>query len=216
MLVKDIMNREVVTLTEESTILDALHLLQQHHIRHLPIIDENHQVIGIVSDRDVRDASPSILDGTVDHEVLTRPITEIMTTPVVTTHPFEFFEEVAMIFYQKEFACLPVVRNKQLVGMVTEKDMLQTFIQLTGTHTPSTQMEIKVPDRIGVLADVCQYFKQRQIKIVSVYDYPDQKEEGYKILVFRIQTMNPRPIIQDLETTEFEILFPAWEEEDEF
>ncbi|GAB2554038.1 CBS and ACT domain-containing protein [Gracilibacillus alcaliphilus] len=215
MLVKDIMKRDVITITEEDTVATALQLLQKHHIRHIPVIDEKKQVIGIVSDRDVRDASPSILDAERDETILTRSIKEVMTSPVVTTHPLEFFEEVATIFYQKEFACLPVVRNKQLVGMITEKDMLQTFIQLTGTHSPSTQMELKVPDRVGVLADVCQYFKQHHIKIVSVYGYPDPKTAGYKVLVFRIQTINPMPVIRAFEESEFDILYPYLEDQDE-
>lgn len=218
MLVKDIMKTDVITLTANATVEEALHLLQKNHIRHIPIINESNHVIGIISDRDVRDASPSFLE---EHNnrggILTRTIKEIMSTPVVTTHPYEFFEEVASIFYQKEFACLPVVRDKQLVGIVTEKDMLYAFIQLTGTHSPSTQLEIKVPDQIGVLSDVCQYFTKRNIKIVSVYSYPDPpKDVVYKILVFRIQTMNPMPVVKDFQNTDYQILYPYWEDNHEF
>ncbi|WP_163581651.1 CBS and ACT domain-containing protein [Gracilibacillus saliphilus] len=215
MLVKDIMKKEIVTLSPDATVSDALQLLQKHSIRHIPVINQDKRVLGIVSDRDVRDASPSILDYEINKEVLSRSIQDIMSTPVVTTHPYEFFEEVATIFYQREFACLPVVKNHQLVGMITEKDMLYAFIQLTGTHSPSTQLEIKVPDRIGVLSDVCQYFTNRNIKIVSVYSYPDPIDSEYKVLVFRIQTMNPMPVVNDFQSTEYQILYPYREDQDE-
>ncbi|WP_208585850.1 CBS and ACT domain-containing protein [Gracilibacillus suaedae] len=215
MLVKDIMKTEVVTLQPDATVSDALQLLQKHSIRHIPVVNQGKHVLGIVSDRDVRDASPSILDDEINKEVLSRSIQDIMSTPVITTHPYEFFEEVATIFYQKEFACLPVVKNHQLVGMITEKDMLYAFIQLTGTHSPSTQLEIKVPDRIGVLSDVCQYFTNRNIKIVSVYSYPDTTAPDYKVLVFRIQTMNPIPVVNDFQHTEYQILYPHREDQDE-
>ncbi|MGP4041558.1 CBS and ACT domain-containing protein [Gracilibacillus sp. D59] len=215
MLVKDIMKTEVVSLPPEASVSDALQLLQKHCIRHIPVINKDKHVIGIVSDRDVRDASPSILDSEIKLEVLSSSIKDIMSTPVITTHPYEFFEEVAAIFYQKEFACLPVVKNHQLVGMITEKDMLYAFIQLTGTHSPSTQLEIKVPDRIGVLSDVCQYFTKRNIKIVSVYSYPDTDDPNFKVLVFRIQTMNPMPVVTDFQQSEYQILYPYREDQDE-
>ncbi|UOQ47121.1 CBS and ACT domain-containing protein [Gracilibacillus caseinilyticus] len=215
MLVKDIMKEDVITLTSSATVLHALQLMKEHNIRHIPVINNERHVIGIVSDRDIRDASPSILEPSFEKELLKKPISAIMTYPVVTIHPYEFFEEVASIFYQKEFACLPVVQNKQLTGMITEKDFLYAFIQLTGTHAPSTQLEIKVPDRIGVLSDVCQFFTIRQIKIVSVYSFPDPKQQNYKVLVFRIQTMNPIMVVRDFESSEYEVLYPYWEDQHE-
>lgn len=215
MLVKDIMKREVITLTPEATVLESIQLLQKHRIRHIPVINEEKRVIGIISDRDIRDASPSILVDEIKKDVLSRPVQAIMSSPVITTHPYEFFEEVATIFYQKEIACLPVVKNHQLVGIITEKDMLYAFIQLTGTHSPSTQLEIKVPDRVGILSDVCQYFTRRNIKIVSVYSYPTANKPDYKVLVFRIQTMNPMPVVKDFQQSEYQVLFPYRESHDE-
>ena len=211
MLVKDIMKKAVHTLMSNHTILDAIQLLELHHIRHIPIVNEQQHVIGIISDRDVRDARPSIFDEN-NNEILATPIHKIMSTPVITAHANDFFEEVASIFYKKSFACVPVIKNNQLVGIVTEKDMLHTFIQLTGTDSPSTQIEIKVPDQIGVLSEVCHYFTKRNIKIVSVYNYPDPKDSSYNILVFRIQTMNPMPVIEDFKDSEYQILYPYWED----
>ncbi|SER94853.1 acetoin utilization protein AcuB [Gracilibacillus ureilyticus] len=216
MLVKEIMKRKVIALQKDNSIADAITLLKQHHIRHIPIINESSHVIGIVSDRDVRDASPSVLDKRVDQSLLNQSIGSIMTSPVITTHPHEYFEDIAPIFYENEIACIPVVYNMKLVGIVTEKDMLHTFIQLTGTHSPSTQIEIKVPDRVGVLSEVSSYFSKRKIKIVSVYTYPSPGNEEWKVLVFRIQTMNPLAILQDFEQTEYEIMYPIREEDDEF
>ncbi|RCW62652.1 CBS and ACT domain-containing protein [Saliterribacillus persicus] len=211
MFVKDMMKTEVITLQAEAKISEAYQLLQENHIRHIPIIDNNKQVIGIISDRDVRDASPSILDEVYNEEALSFPVSSIMTTPVTTIHPYDYVEEIAAIFYDREFACLPVVKNNILVGIITEKDMLYTLIQLTGTHVPSSQIEIKVPDRIGVLADVSAFFKRRKIKVASVLIYPYLEDSNYKILVFRIQTMNPMNIMDDFKDSEFEIVSPSLE-----
>ncbi|WP_186578357.1 acetoin utilization AcuB family protein [Aquibacillus kalidii] len=212
MLVKEVMKTNVITLPPEAEISEALKLLQKHHIRHIPIIDQNNSVIGIVSDRDVRDAAPSIFHNEENKMELSNPIKSIMSQPVVTIHPLDFVEEVASIFYEQEFACLPVVREERLVGIVTEKDMLYTLIQLTGTHVQSSQIEIKVPDRIGILAEVTAIFGKRRVKITSVLVYPCKSDSNYKILVFRIQTMNPVSIIESLHQANFEVLWPNYME----
>ncbi|MDL4839370.1 acetoin utilization AcuB family protein [Aquibacillus rhizosphaerae] len=208
MLVEEIMKTNVITLSPEAKIDAALRLLNENHIRHIPIVDSTNKVIGIVSDRDVRDASPSIFNEVVDSEELKNPIKTIMSQPVITIHPLDFVEEIASIFYEEEFACLPVVRDHQLVGIVTEKDMLHTLIQLTGTNVQSSQIEIKVPDRIGILAEVTSIFGKRKVKITSVLIYPYKNDPSYKILVFRIQTMNPLSVIQDLREENYDILWP--------
>ncbi|WP_173915823.1 acetoin utilization AcuB family protein [Halobacillus sp. Marseille-Q1614] len=210
MLVEEVMKREVITLTPADSIATAVKLLNQHHIRHIPIVDDKNCVVGIVSDRDVRDASPSILDKNAQDEAvqLRNPIETIMTSPVTTVHPLDFVEEIASIFYEQEIACVPVMKNDKLVGIVTEKDMLHTLIQLTGTHVQSSQIEIKVPNKPGMLPQVMQIFGKRKVNISSVLIYPYQADSFYKIIVVRIQTMNPLPTIQDLKDADYEVLWP--------
>ncbi|BAC14178.1 acetoin utilization AcuB family protein [Oceanobacillus iheyensis] len=207
MLVEEIMKTEVITLPPKATINDALQLLQLHKIRHIPIVNDDFQVIGIVSDRDVRDASPSTFFEQPDIGILNNTIDSIMTKQVITIHPMDFVEEIAAIFYDREIACLPVVSNNRLIGIVTEKDMLYTLIQLTGTHVQSSLVEVKVPDQPGILPEVAAIFGKRKINIVSVLIYP-YKDPDYKILVFRVKTLNPMPIIQDLREAGYPLLWP--------
>ncbi|MEC3885023.1 acetoin utilization AcuB family protein [Halobacillus sp. HZG1] len=208
MLVEEIMKEKVITLSPEETIEKALKLLHEHHIRHIPIINEENEVIGIVSDRDVRDASPSVFDKETAHEELKNPIRSIMTSPVTTVHPLDFVEEVASIFYEQEIACVPVTRDEKLVGIITEKDMLYTLIQLTGTHVQSSQIEVKVINKPGILPQVTQVFGKRKVNISSVLIYPYKPDPKYKIIVVRIQTMNPLPTIEDLKSEGYEVLWP--------
>ncbi|MBH0230172.1 acetoin utilization AcuB family protein [Halobacillus yeomjeoni] len=208
MLVEEIMNREVITLSPDETIETALKLLHKHHIRHIPIVDEENRVIGIVSDRDVRDASPSIFEKDNEPDELQNPIRSIMTTPVTTVHPLDFVEELASIFYEQEIACVPVTRNEVLQGIITEKDMLYTLIQLTGTNVQSSQIEVKVINKPGILPQVTQVFGKRKVNISSVLIYPYKPDPDYKIIVIRIQTMNPLPTIRDLEEEGYEVLWP--------
>lgn len=207
MLVEEIMNTEVITLPPSATIAEALTLLQKHRIRHIPIIDDETQVIGIVSDRDVRDASPSTFLKQSE-KVLQNEIQTIMSQPVVTVHPLDFVEEVAGIFYDEEFACVPVIRDNKLVGMVTEKDMLYTLIHVTGTNVQSSHIEVKVPHKPGILPEVASIFGKRKTNITSVLVYPYKNDPNYKVLVFRIQTMNPMPVIEDLREAGYELMWP--------
>ncbi|SDQ42308.1 acetoin utilization AcuB family protein [Virgibacillus salinus] len=208
MLVEEIMKKEIVTLPKSASIAEALQLLHENRIRHIPIIDDNRSVIGIVSDRDVRDASPSILKKDADQSALENEIQSIMTHDVITVHPLDFVEEIARVFYDEAFACLPVVRDNKLVGIITEKDMLHTFIQLTGTNVQSSQIEIKVPHKPGVLPEVAAIFGARKTNITSVLIYPYNNDPNFKILVFRIQTMNPMPVVQDLRDAGYDLMWP--------
>ncbi|ASN04967.1 acetoin utilization AcuB family protein [Virgibacillus necropolis] len=208
MLVEEIMNTNVITLPPTATIAEAAKQLQENRIRHIPIIDSKTQVIGIVSDRDVRDASPSIFYQNSKENILQNEIQTIMSHPVITVHPLDFVEEVAGIFYDEEFACVPVVRDNKLVGIVTEKDMLYTLIHITGTNVQSSHIEVKVPHKPGILPEVASVFGKRKANIISVLVYPYKNDPNYKVLVFRIQTMNPTPVIDDLRKAGFELMWP--------
>ncbi|GIO24445.1 acetoin utilization AcuB family protein [Oceanobacillus sp. J11TS1] len=207
MLVEELMNRNMITLPPNATIREALQLLEKYKIRHITIVDEEMQVLGIVSDRDVRDASPSIFLDASDFSILNKEISTIMSSPVITIHPMDFVEEIAYIFYDKEIACLPVVSQNRLVGVVTEKDMLYKLIQLTGTHEQSSLIEVKVPDQPGQLPRVASVFGNHNVNIVSVLLYP-YKDPEYKVLVFRVKTLNPMPIINDLREAGYALLWP--------
>jgi acetoin utilization protein AcuB len=207
MIVEQIMKTNVITLKAWNTIADAMNIVKQKKIRHLPIIDDENHVIGIVTDRDLRDASPSIFHANEHLEDLQKPLSTIMKTNVITGHPLDFVEEIAALFYEHRISCLPIVKEQKLVGIVTESDLLYTLVQLTGAHQPGSQIEVKVPNRAGMLSEVASVFQKRNINISSVLVYPDQ-DERYKILVFRIQTMNPMAIISDLRTEGYHVLWP--------
>jgi acetoin utilization protein AcuB len=208
MLVEEVMKRDCIALTPEDKIENALKLLNQNHIRHIPIVNKDNHVVGIVSDRDVRDASPSIFDQPVTSNQLQNEIKTIMSSPVITVHPLDFIEEVAGIFYEHEIACVPVTENDRLVGIVTEKDILHTLIQLTGVHEQSSQIEIKVENKIGILPEVTNIIGSFKVNISSVLVYPYKNNDKKKILTFRIKTMNPMPIINALKEKGYEVLWP--------
>ncbi|MDG5473466.1 acetoin utilization AcuB family protein [Jeotgalibacillus sp. ET6] len=208
MIIEDMMIRNVHTLTPESTLAQAIEKMAELKIRHLPILDSSQKVIGILTDRDIKEFSPSPFQPADSRELFDTKVKDIMTTPVITGHPLDFVEEIALLFMEEQIGCLPIVSDGKLIGMVTETDLLHTLIQLTGAKQPGSQIEVKVPDRAGMLFEVAGIIRKNHSNIHSVLVYPDKKDENYKILVFRVQTMNPMSVIDDLREEGHDVLWP--------
>lgn len=144
------------------------------------MINEAREVIGVITDRDIKQATPSTLLESNDYSVLDTPVEKIMTSNPITGHPLDFVEETATIFYDNRIGCLPIVSQGKLVGMITESDMLYKFIELTGVTQPGSQIEIRVPNKAGVLFEVSKVFYEHNINVLSVLVYPDKKDELLK------------------------------------
>ncbi|TLS39086.1 acetoin utilization AcuB family protein [Pseudalkalibacillus caeni] len=207
MIIEEIMNRNVHTMYADQTIADALTLLNRQKIRHIPIVNKEEELVGIISDRDVRDASPSTLDLDPDKALLDSPVSSIMEPDVITAHPLDFVEEISAVFYEQRIGCVPIVEKGRVVGIVTESDMLHTLILLTGAHQPSSHIEIQVENVSGKLAEITSIISKRKVNIISVLVYPNN-DDKYKNLVFRVQTMNPMGIIQDITDHGHKVLWP--------
>lgn len=207
MLVEEIMKTDVHTLRPDETVKDAVLLFEEKHIRHAPVIKDG-KLVGVLSDRDLKDALPSRFSTSPPPERYENKIENIMTSNPVTAHPMDFVEEIALVFYEQQIGCLPIISGEKLVGFLTETDLLYKYIELTGAHQPGSQIEIKVPNRSGVLYEVSKVFYEKNINILSVLVYPDKQNPENKILVFRVQTMNPLAVINDLRKEGFDVLWP--------
>jgi acetoin utilization protein AcuB len=133
MRVADYMTSEPVSVTEDMTMKDAVELLRQHHIRHLPVV-QGRLLVGIVSDRDIRRASPSLLTGvdmTEYEEVLgNTPISRVMTREPFTVTPDADLREAVQLILDKRVGAIPVVNGSELVGIFTDSHGLSVLMQL--------------------------------------------------------------------------------------
>lgn len=119
--VEDIMTREPYTLGPDARLADALQLMTEHHIRHIPVLSGDGALIGLVSHRDTLAAgvSPS-----------STPLTELMSSPVHTTDPQASLRGTALFLHQHRIGCLPVLEGDNLVGIVTDTDFVAVAINL--------------------------------------------------------------------------------------
>ncbi|PPA71665.1 acetoin utilization AcuB family protein [Jeotgalibacillus proteolyticus] len=209
MIVEDMMVQDVHTLTPDATLAEAIDKMSANKIRHLPVVDGEFKVVGILTDRDIKEFSPSPFQMNGQDELLETKLQEIMRTPVITGHPLDFVEEVALLFMEERIGCLPIVSDGRLIGMITETDLLHTLIQLTGVSQPGSQIEVKVPNKAGMLYEVAGIIRKNHSNIHSVLVYPYKKDERFKILVFRVQTMNPMSVIEDLREEGHDVLWPS-------
>jgi acetoin utilization protein AcuB len=194
------MRRSLVSVAQSDTLDHALMTLKRFNIRHLPVVKGDH-IVGIISDRDVKKATPSPFDYPTADEfrafTSAVAIKDIMTKEVITVSPLTPIEEAASLMNQKRIGALPVVQEGRLIGMLTETDVLGVMTEMMGaTHTAS-RIEIEVPASPGVLTEVIQIVEAQQVEIASLVTLP-ACEGARRLLILRLQTINPDPVVRAL------------------
>ena len=211
LLVKDSMTREVVALPPQSTAGEALALCRERRIRHLPVL-EGDRLIGIVSDRDLRSATPALGDHARAEALGRILVHEVMAREVATAHPDDPIEEAANAMRERKIGCLPVIEDDALVGIVTSSDVMEALVYLMGAHEPGNRLEVVMPDRPGTLAGVAGIFGELGINIVSVVagprgSLPGSSQPG-RVAVFRADTIDLREAVDILERAGYAVLWP--------
>ncbi|MDQ6467498.1 acetoin utilization AcuB family protein [Exiguobacterium acetylicum] len=206
MLIEQIMNTTCITMQPTNSIAHAVELMQRHQIRHILVVNARHELVGLVGLKEIQSAS-SIFHPDTAKQDLQYPVSSIMIESPITAHPLDFLEDAAVLFYEYRLSCLPIVRGRRLVGIVTETDLLRTFVQLTGALEPSSQIEIRVENTAGTLAKISALLAKTNINILNVLVYPTD-DPYVRIVAFRVQTMNPIRIIEKLRKEGFDVLGP--------
>jgi CBS domain-containing protein len=128
MRVEDVMTREVVTLGPDDTLRDAVNVVQRNRIRHIPIV-EGRRLIGIVTDRDIKRATPS-LHGGASQDDFNRTLDDlalshVMTRDPLTVRPSADVKDAVALLIDRKYGALPVVDGDELVGIVSDIDLLR-------------------------------------------------------------------------------------------
>lgn len=209
MIVGKRMMRNPVWVDENDSMKKAMDLLKERDIRHLPVLKDGEKLVGIVTERDIKQASPSpataleireiyyLLDKVKVKQIMTRrPYTISSTAPI---------EEAALILREKKIGCLPVVDGGTLVGILTETDILDAFIESMGVSGPGYRVELALPNRPGMLFDVLKLLNDFSANVVSVATAPHD-ETDRKILILRIEAKNYKVLKAAIKKSGYEIL----------
>lgn len=189
MFVSDWMTTAVFTVSPEDTISTAIKLLKEKNIKHLPVVTEGKKVVGILSDRDIKDYTPSkatTLDIHELHYVLfNTKVKEIMVKKVSTTTPQTPIEEAAMLMFDKNIGCLPVVEKDKLVGIISDRDLFRVLVDITGVRNKGNRFYVKIKDKLGATKEVIDIVRDHGFTIDSVLTTYEGVEKGYKKVVVR-------------------------------
>jgi acetoin utilization protein AcuB len=132
MQVRAIMHTDVVTATPDMSIAQVWRLMHDKHIRHVPVVSGK-RLVGMVTDRDIRDAMPSpattLSRGEIAYQMDTTKVETCMTKKVVTVNGDMDTEEAARLLLEGKFGCLPVVDGSTLMGVMTDIDFLRAFLE---------------------------------------------------------------------------------------
>ncbi len=194
MLVRDRMTTNVVTVTLQTSVRDALSLMKDRHIRRLPVMDQG-SLAGIVTWTDLMRAQPSSATTLSRWEIPVllgkAEVREVMTRHPRVISPDAPLEEAATIMRDHKIGGLPVVRDRALVGIVTESDIFDAFIALLGARLPSYRITVEVPDDAAALPFVTGAVRVLGLRLYSAATYPAAK--GRLRVVLRIERAMPLP-----------------------
>lgn len=203
------MKRNPVVVDEGDSMKKAMDLLKEHEIRHLPVLKDGDKLVGILSERDIKQASPSpataleireiyyLLDKVKVRQIMTRrPYTISSTAPI---------EEAALILREKKIGCLPVVDNGKLVGILTETDIIDSFIEAMGVSGPGYRIEIALANKPGMLFEVLKLLKDFDANIVSVATAPHE-DPARKVLILRVETKSYKVLKAAIKKAGFELI----------
>jgi acetoin utilization protein AcuB len=202
MLVKDWMSSEVITIEENDSMQEALKLLKEHDIRMLPVMKKG-KLVGIVTDRDLKKASPSDATTLEVHELLYLltqvEVKEIMTRDPVTVPPDYTVEETAQVLLENKISGAPVMdKTGKVIGTITQTDLFRVLISLTGVASGGIQFGFYLEDKPGSIKQVADIIRQYGGRMVSILTSYDGVADGYRNVFIRMHSVE-RSKLQSLK-----------------
>ena len=190
MLVKNWMSKEVITVDADDTMQNAIYTLQEQNIKMLPVMDDV-KLVGIITDRDLKKASPSDATTLDMHELLFLiskiKVRDLMKEPVFTARPDDTVEEAAALLLEKKISGLPVIdEQNRLVGIITRSDIFRVLLSLSGLGKKGIQFAIRIKDMPGIIKEVRELIHEHGGRTASILSSSDNAPEGYLNFYFRI------------------------------
>jgi acetoin utilization protein AcuB len=187
MLVGERMSHPVITIHPEMSMPDALKLMKKEHIRRLPVVDKKGNLVGMVSENDLLHASPS--DATslsiweVTYLVSKIQIKSIMAKDVITVTEDTPLEDAARIMADNKIGGVPVVRDKRVVGIITETDLFKIFLELLGAREPGVRAAALIPITPGELAQLTKSIFDHGGNIIALGTFLGESSENREITI---------------------------------
>lgn len=213
MFVNRSMTTKVITIKKDTKIFEAKKLMEENKIRHLPVVEDDGTLAGIITDRDIRSAMPSIIFDDFESRPVREKVSkltakDIMTVNPVTLSPHYTIQDALLLIQEKKVGAFPVVDNeKKLKGILSVRDLIRAFINVLGIGEPGTLLGILVEEKVGQLKKIVDAVTEENISFGSVL--VARHEDNNKKAVFPyLLTNNVGKIKKKLADMGFTLLDP--------
>ena len=215
MLVKDRMTSDPVVITTDTSLKEALEIVRSKPFRHLPVLDENGKLVGIVTEKSLVYASPisttalSVFE--VDYILSRTKVGQIIQGSVISVGPDWPIEEAARVMVDRRIGCLPVVEDDKLIGIISDTDIFRVFVEGLGGGHPSLRITVVVPEKVGSLARITSRVVSLGGNIYSLGMFWGERPED-RVIVFRLEGVDREIAVQALEDDGIQVIH-VWEQD---
>jgi acetoin utilization protein AcuB len=201
MLVGERMSHPVISINPDMPIIDALNLMKRERIRRTPVVKEG-KMIGIVSDKDLLNASPSPATSLsvweMNYLLSKIRVKDVMTKKVLTVTEDTPIEEAARIMADNKIGGLPVMRNDHVVGIITETDLFKIFLELMGAREPGVRGTVLVLDKPGQLARLTEMIANLGGNIIAFGQFTGE-DPSNRLVTLKVSGVEEKKLTAELE-----------------
>lgn len=205
-----IMRKKLVTIAPDTSLVKARDVIAEKGIEHLLVVDKEGNLMGIVSDRDLKQtwASPATTLSAHELNYLLKQldVETMMVTKIVSVTPGTTIERAALIMQEHRIGALPVMDKGKLVGIITRTDVMGVLLDALGINGDSTRFVVLIRDRVGMVAEVSRILKEAEINIRSFVTWPEKEHPGVYHFVIRVGAADGEKAIHALTEAGFKVL----------
>lgn len=219
MLVQEWMTKDVLTISPDTSMMKASRLMKDSKVRRLPVVDDARHVLGIVSDRDIKDASPSKAT-TLDMHELYYLLSELKVKDIMTKNPVcaretDSMEAMALVMAEKRFGGMPVInKDNVIVGIITESDIFKVLATITGVRIGGIQLAFELPTQSGTLRPILDCLRDHGAGVVSVLTSQESSDSSLRRVYIRLRPLDAaaeRKVVDEIQGRFPSLLY--WEPE---
>ena len=197
MKIKSLMIVNPVTVTENTSIQNAIELMKEKGFRHLPVVSKEMKLKGFITLSDLK-------QGLIPAMVGDLTLSDLMITDPITVAPDDDLETAARLIYEHKISGMPVVVNDKLVGIITESDILRAFIDMMGILTGGSRLDVAVGDQPEAFNQVVEIIREQGGEIVNIGMTAQQSSR--RVYTFRLSTQKTTAIEKSLIKAGFQVL----------
>jgi acetoin utilization protein AcuB len=203
MFVADWMTRQVVTVGPDESVSRAMHLMRDKGVKHLPVVRDG-AVVGVISDRDIKAYAPSKATALDIYEInyllAKATVKDAMGKQLATTTPTTPVEAAALLMFERNVGCLPVVEGDVLAGIISDRDIFRALVDITGVRHGGHRICVTVRDEPGTIRAITDIVRRHGFHLRGILSSYEGVAEGSRRVVIRTSTEGDFPALRaDLE-----------------